>query len=234
MAVRRVLVTGSSGQVGRASVEVLEATGWTVRRFDLAEGDDLRDADAVHDAASRCTAIVHAGAIADDTAGSPDEIMATNVLGSWHVLSAAEAHGVDRVVYLSSAQVFGCAEGEGVPEYLPIDDNHPLRAARPYGMSKRLTEEMCEMWTGRTGNTTVVLRPVMILDDDALVDMTEDRAEFGAFVHVEDVANATRRALEADIVGHVRLTLCGPGAFDTSLAFQTLGWRPERTWQHAD
>ncbi len=42
------------------------------------------------------------------------------------------------------------------------------------------------MWTGRTGNTTVVLRPVMILDDDALVDIA-DTAEFGAFVHVEDV-----------------------------------------------
>ena len=47
----------------------------------------------------------------------------------------------------SSAQVFGFAEGEGVPEYLPVDDDHPLRASRPYGLSKRLGEEMCAAWT---------------------------------------------------------------------------------------
>jgi nucleoside-diphosphate-sugar epimerase len=97
-------------------------------------------------------------------------------------------------------------------------------------MSKRLAEEMCEIWTTRTGITTVVFRPVMILDDDALTRVTEDEAEFGAFVHVDDVAKATRQALGARIDGHHRMTLCGPGSFDTARARQVLGWRPERSW----
>jgi UDP-glucose 4-epimerase len=117
--------------------------------------------------------------------------VATNVVGTWHVLLAAEQVGVSRVVYFSSAQVFGFAEGEGEPEYLPVDDNHPLRAARPYGMSKRLAEEMCSAWTDRTGIPTIVLRPVMILDDDALRSVSPEGAELGAFVHVDDVASAT-------------------------------------------
>src|SRR4029077_8278389 len=86
---------------------------------------------------------VHAGPRAHDSAGTPAEIVATNLVGTWHVLQAAEAHSVARVVYFSSAHVFGFAEGEGMPAYLPPDDAHPVRAARPYGMSKRLAEEMC-------------------------------------------------------------------------------------------
>lgn len=177
-----------------------------------------------------CDAVVHAGALAHDRAGTPSEILATNLLGTWHVLLAAESAKVSRVVYFSSAQVFGCAEGEGSPVYLPIDDDHPVRAARPYGLSKRLAEEMCDAWSSRTGTPTTVLRPVMVLDDRGLSLVTQNEAELGAFVHVDDVAEATALALEADVPLHVRLTLCGPGAFDTTAATKLLGWRPRRGW----
>jgi len=70
--------------------------------------------------------------------------MAVNVLGTWHVLLAAEAAGAGRVIVFSSAQVFGIAEGERLPGYFPVDDAHPRRAARPYGLSKRLAEDLCE------------------------------------------------------------------------------------------
>lgn len=228
--VARVLLTGSSGGVGRATRPVLEAAGWTVEPFDLADGCDLRDEAAVLAAMRRCAAVVHAGALAHDSAGTPAEIVAANLLGTWHVLQAAETLSVSLAVYFSSAQVFGCAEGEGIPAYLPVDDAHPVRAARPYGMSKRLAEEMCAAWTSRTGITTIVLRPVLILDDSALLRITEDDAELGAFVHVDDVASAVRCALSAGLTGHIRLTLCGPGEFDTTAARQALGWLPARSW----
>lgn len=231
--VARVLLTGSAGGVGRATRPVLEAAGWTVEPFDLADGHDLGDEEAVLSAMRGCEAVVHAGAIAHDSAGTPAEIVATNLLGTWHVLQAAEAHSVARVVYFSSAQVFGFAEGEGTPAYLPVDDAHPVRAARPYGMSKRLAEEMCAAWTSRTGIPTTVLRPVMILDDSALLRVTEDQAELGAFVHVEDVAAAVLRALSAGPAGHVRFILCGPGQFRTTAARQALGWIPGRGWPSA-
>jgi UDP-glucose 4-epimerase len=226
----RVLLTGSSGGVGRAIQPLLEQAGWSVRPFDLAEGQDLRDLDAVLEATHGCAAVVHAGAIAHDSAGTPAEIVATNVLGTWHVLLAAEEAGASRVVYFSSAQVFGFAEGEGEPLYLPVDDAHPVRATRPYGMSKRLTEEMCSAWTIRTTVPTIVLRPVMILNDEGLASIPRESAELGAFVHVEDVASAVLRAVTADVEGHHRLTLCGPGPFDTTAAATVLGWKPTRTW----
>lgn len=225
------MVTGASGQVGRRLVDRLTQLGWGTRAFDLVTGHDLRDAAAVAAAAQGCEAIVHAGALAHDTAGTPADIVATNVLGTWHVLLAAELHQAARVVYFSSAQVFGFAEGEGSPDYLPVDDAHPLRAARPYGMSKRLAEEMCAAWTSRTAIPTVVLRPVLILDDAGLETMSEADAELRAFVHVDDVVDATILALQLTASGHHRMTLCGPGDFDTSVARDLLGWAPRRGWR---
>jgi uronate dehydrogenase len=110
---RTLLLTGAAGRVGRVAATHLAAGGWQVRAFDLAEGGDLRDEEAVAEAVRGCDAVVHAGALAHDTSGDPASIVATNVLGTWHVLLAAERHRVARVVVFSSAQVFGFAEGEG-------------------------------------------------------------------------------------------------------------------------
>jgi UDP-glucose 4-epimerase len=231
---KKVLLTGSEGLVGRECRGALETAGFQVVPFDRVAGQELRNVDELLRATAECVAVVHAGALAHDTAGTPAEIMATNLLGTWHVLLAAEAQQVERVVYFSSGQVFGFAEGEGVPAYLPVDDRHPVRAARPYGLSKRLAEEMCEAWTARTSIPTVVLRPVLILNDAALETTTENAAELGAYVHVDDVAAAVVKALTRPIVGHHRVTLCGPGQFDTSAAQALLDWHAERQWPAQD
>jgi UDP-glucose 4-epimerase len=104
---------------------------------------------------------VHLAALADDSAGSPEQIMAVNVLGTWHVLLAAEAADAGRVICFSSAQVFGIAEGERLPDYFPVDDAHPRRAMRPYGLSKRLAEDLCEGFTARTGIASSARRRVI-------------------------------------------------------------------------
>jgi UDP-glucose 4-epimerase len=80
--VLRVLLTGSSGGVGRAARSALADAGWDVQPFDLADGQDLRDPHAVLDAMRGCAAVAHTGALAHDTAGSPADIVATNLLGT--------------------------------------------------------------------------------------------------------------------------------------------------------
>ena len=104
--------------------------------FDRTDGADVLDLAALRRAVRGCTAIVHLAALANDSAASPEQIMAVNVLGTWHVLLAAEAAGVTRVICFSSVQVFGIAEGERLPDYFPVDDARPCRAMRPYGLSK--------------------------------------------------------------------------------------------------
>src|SRR5262249_3834416 len=158
---------------------------------------------------------------AHDSRADPATIMAVNVLGTWHVLEAARRAGLARVVHFSSAQVLGIAEGERPPDALPIDDRHPRRAARPYGLSKRLGEDLCAAVTERTGIATVCLRPWAVwLEEDYLRVAAARRArpesewepywEYGAFVDARDVAEAVLLALTVPDPGHVRALLCAP------------------------
>lgn len=76
----RILVTGHRGNVGGPVADHLEHLGHEVSGFDLADGQDLLELAEVRRAAVGCAAIVHLGALAHDTAGSPEHIMAVNVL----------------------------------------------------------------------------------------------------------------------------------------------------------
>lgn len=214
-----ILVTGHRGRVGAPVVGHLQRSGHYVTGFDLSGGDDLLDLDAVKQAAAGCAAIVHLGALANSAAGKPDEVMDVNVTGTSHVLLAAEAAGVARVVHFSSVQVLGIAEGERHPDYFPVDDGHPRRATRPYGVSKRVAEDLCESFSERTGITTVVLRPVAVWAPGRYRDVErnwqrnarsewEPFWEYGAFIDERDVATAVDAALSVPLEGHHRALLC--------------------------
>jgi nucleoside-diphosphate-sugar epimerase len=135
------------------------------------------------------------------------------------VLLAAEAAGAGRVVCFSSGQVFGLAEGERLPDYFPVDDEHPRRAMRPYGLSKCLAEDLCAGFTARTGIPTMALRPAWVWDPAMYQRMAAQWRsdpgsewtpswEYGQFVDVRDVADAVQRALEVSAGGHHRMLLC--------------------------
>jgi UDP-glucose 4-epimerase len=215
----RVLVTGDRGKVGVPVAGYLRRCGYEVIGFDLADGADVLDLAAVSRAARGCEAIVHLAALAHDNAGRPEEIMAVNVLGTWHVLLAAEAAGVSRVICFSSTQVLGIAEGERLPDYFPVDDDHPRRAMRPYGLSKVLVEDLCQGFTARTGIPTICPRPVAVWNETryaTVEDLWRDQPsaewepfwEYGAFVDARDVGAAVDLALTVPLRGHHRALLC--------------------------
>jgi UDP-glucose 4-epimerase len=229
-----VLVTGHRGGVGRVVAERLRQRGHGVVGFDLAEGADLLDAAAVMRAVRGATAVVHLAALAHDTAGTPEQIMEVNVLGTWHVLLAAEAADVTRVICFSSAQALGIAEGERLPDYFPVDDCHPRRAMRPYGLSKCLAEDLCEAFTRRTGIATLSLRPVAVWAPGAYDRVERQRRaspasewepfwEYGAFVDVRDVAGAVERALDVTLSGHHRALLCAADISASAPSLQMAG-----------
>ena len=215
----RILVTGHRGNVGSPVARHLAGLGYDVAGFDRVDGQDLLDLGQLKHAAAGCAAVAHLGALAHDTAGSPEQIMAVNVLGTWHTLLAAEAAGAERVIYFSSAQVFGTAGGERPPDYFPLDDAHPRRATRAYGLSKCLAEDLCAAFTARTGIASVALRPVWVWHPGQYQQIEAQwRAspeseygpywEYGAFVDVRDVATAVELALQVPLTGHHRAVLC--------------------------
>lgn len=210
-----VLLTGHKGRLGTAIAQHLRDRGYGVRGFDLVEGGDVRNSAALLDAARGVDSIVHVAGLAGDRPAEPAGIMAANLLGTWNVLLAAEAHAIRRVVYFSSGKALGMLERD--PDYLPVDDDHRGLPSQPYALSKWLSEEMCAAFTARTNIDTLCLRPVQVFDQSSYAQAMaapgwrpESKGSWHMGVHVDirDVAAATSAALECAAGGHRRLLLC--------------------------
>ena len=210
----KVLVTGDKGLIGRAVTTRLLAEGDGVVGFDRADGHDILDAASLARAAEGCDAVVHTAALLGRPNDRPDDIMTVNVTGTWNALAAARASGAKRVVAFSSVNALGIFSGNGTPDYLPIDDDHPARATTAYGISKRLGEEMCRCFTLDTGIPTICLRPPWVSDDARKAAQLAKRAanpeaewspfwEYGAWVDVRDLAEAVHLALRCPDPGHM-------------------------------
>ncbi len=98
----RVLVTGSSGYVGRQLCARLEADGHQVMPFSRATGGDVRDRDAVFAAVREAEAVCHLVAILD---GTDEQFQAINADGARNVVEAAQAAGGRRLLHMSAAGV---------------------------------------------------------------------------------------------------------------------------------
>lgn len=176
MQFKKVLVTGAGGLLGTYTVD--ELAGYTsIVGLDIAEpksGSSLgsfikgsiEDVAAVRAAVTGCDAVVHIAARPNIWSGSGDEIIHTNVTGTWNVLAEAERAGVARVIVTSSDSVVGFTVREGAmlpPVYLPVDKAHDLRPTDPYALSKKLCEETARGFLDRGKLEIVVLRPVYVL-----------------------------------------------------------------------
>jgi GDP-4-dehydro-6-deoxy-D-mannose reductase len=132
----RALVTGAAGFVGRHLVAQLEAAGDEVIETDREQGLDILDLDglAALYGDGRPEVVYHLAGQAD-VGGSwsrPVETFRVNAEGTMNVLLAAADAGVDRVLAVASADVYG-----QVPtDELPIGEDRPLRPHSPYGASK--------------------------------------------------------------------------------------------------
>jgi UDP-glucose 4-epimerase len=239
----KILVTGHRGRIGSVIAQQLEAAGHSVVGFDQSAGDDIRDGKAVRSAAQGCAAIIHLASLLGGPKDDPDEIMAVGLLGTWHVLAAAEEARVQRVVYFSSVNALGVFMGLQPPRYLPIDDDHPPIPVSPYGMAKRLAEEMCRHFTEKSGIPTVCLRPPWVAQPEAYtwvrarLDKGGDAEwrptwEYGAFCDVRDVAHAALLALTCPDPGHVTLLLCADDiASDTPSREMAAKVHPDVPWR---
>lgn len=169
---KKILVTGAAGRLGASMLAELEGRG-EVTAFDRIQGGavadwqigDLLDRDAVRRAVHGQDSIIHLGALAHILAGTADDIIRVNTIGTWNILSAAEELGVKRVAVCSTDSVIGFTVREGAmipPDYLPIREDHPRRATDPYGLSKVLVEDIARSFALRGKLEIVVLRPVYV------------------------------------------------------------------------
>jgi len=103
---------------------------------------DVRDRDLVRTATRHVDTIFHLSAVPNTTTGllSPSELETVNVQGTLNVLQAAVTEGVARVVFASSASVYG------TPESLPISESCPLKPESLFAASKLAAEMYCRTY----------------------------------------------------------------------------------------
>ncbi len=210
-----ILVTGGSGLVGRYVVEEL-AKHHKVGILDVQEPPnpiykfhwvDLLNLPACLKAVAGYDAIVHGAAIPHPLDCPAEKVFTVNVVGTFNLLEAAARSGIKKFVFLSSESTLGFtfAEKPLVPDYVPIDEQHPLRPQDPYGLSKLLGEEMCRSYALRFGMQTVCLREPWIWVPEEREMETYRQLRLHAerwykhlwcYVHVFDVARAVFLALE--------------------------------------
>ena len=172
-----ILVTGSSGRIGRQVVGALLDQGRAVRGFDLrpsgrAEAGlpevtgSLDDPAAVARATEGASDVLHLGALMSWAAEDVGAMHRANVEGTRLLLDAAAAAGVRRFVFASSGEVYP----ESAALHLPVTEDHPLRPNSPYGLTKLLGEELVRFHARQGRMETVILRFSHTQDAAELLD----------------------------------------------------------------
>lgn len=149
---KRILVTGSNGFIGQRLVGTLRKKGFIVEEFDLHIGD-ISTYSFEYDHLDH---VVHLASLVFVPASweNPVSFYQTNVMGTVNVLELCRKLNCP-VTYLSS-YVYG------TPQYLPVDEKHPLLPASPYNHSKLLAEDTCRYYSTTFGFPATVFRPVNV------------------------------------------------------------------------
>ena len=165
----QILVTGGAGFIGSHLVAALSQEGASVcvldnlstgRRENLAgishtfQQGDITDWETTRAAANGCDIIFHHAALVSvpQSLAQPEHNHEVNVTGFFHVLEAARQAGARRVVYASSAAVYGNMPG------LPKTETTPLQLLTPYAAAKHINEQYAAAYTAAYGLETIGLR----------------------------------------------------------------------------
>lgn len=231
-----VLVTGGAGFIGSHLTERLLEMGANVTVYDkfdkfykgkeanlasaskskafrLIEGDIL-DTGSLDSAMKGVDVVIHEAGQAGVgySVEDPKTTNDVNVVGTLNVLWLGKAHGVRRIVNVSSSSIFG------QPKYLPIDEGHPTNPASPYGVSKLAAEQYARVFHKVYGTDVVSLRYFSVYGPRGRPDqvirkfmqsisegkspmINGDGSHTRDFTYVSDVVAATVGAAQTEALG---------------------------------
>ena len=230
----KILVTGGAGFIGSHLVRTLLDENYRVsviddlsrnvnnledlisrKEIEFLKGD-IRYREHVDMAMKDVDEVFHLAAVCLNRCKAwPMEAIQVNLNGAYNVFGSAVGHGVGRVIYFSTASVFG------EPERLPMDEELPMRAEEPYGATKACAEKLLRFLSRKHGLKYLIFRPFNVYgtyqSTDAyytsVITTFIKRVVSGLpprihgegdqsmdFTHVRDIVGAAYRLLESDIV----------------------------------
>lgn len=211
----RILLTGSTGWLGRHLAPMLSRAGHAVTGLDVAPGQytqeigTIADRAFVDDVVSRrgIEAIIHGGGLhKPDIARFPRQaFIDVNMRGTLNLLEAAVAAGHDRLIFTSttSLMISKAIRAEEGDQAVWLDEEHSALAPRNiYGVTKLAAENLCREVHQETGLACLVLRTSRFFpeDDDTLTDPQPENLKANEFLNrrltVEDAARAHIAALD--------------------------------------
>lgn len=231
---RTVFFTGGAGFIGMHVIPMLLERGYKIRLYDsmtyranldevealVAGGNvelidnDVRYGGSVQRAMKGCESVIHFACVSiNKSVADPDESIDINLVGSQNVFSAAADLGVRRLVFASSASVYG------EPDRLPMHEDDPLHPMTPYCISKLAGEHLLAFYERQKNLSWLALRFFNVYGPGqktsayytSVINHFVKRIANGEppvidgkggqsmdFVHVSDVARAVVLALDAE------------------------------------
>jgi len=233
----KAVVTGGSGFIGSHLSHKLADLGYHVvildnlfrGRYDYVKdlvdekkatfiNGDVRNYSIVHDTLKGAKYVFHEAAVCINYSQKhPEESIEINVNGSFNVFKAAAETGVEKLVFASSASVYGN------PMYLPMDENHPLNPITPYCVSKIADEYFLRIFgpKGLKYNilryfnvygprqsvdafyTSVIINFMKNVQENKAPVISGDGSQSMDFVNVYDLVEANILAADSDVSGEI-------------------------------
>ena len=232
MMLRKILISGSSGQVGSHLVEHFsekyEVIGLDIKKSGVPKIDkitnlgDIRDKNIVNEVIKEVDAVIHTASQLNVNSSLENPVLDAdiNIMGTLNLLDVARKNkNIFKFIYLSSSAVYG------KHRYLPIDENHPLEPVSPYGLSKLTGERYCFLFNRLFDLPIVCIRPFnmysigedpespyasivskfidRIMNNQTLI-IHGDGKQIRDFVHIKDAISFIDIVLErSDTIGEV-------------------------------
>jgi len=215
----KILVTGASGFIGKVLCSSLIQNGHEVIIIDNSAIQNLV-LQSTFDSLPKVDTIIHLAAksFIPDSFENPVSFYSNNFLSTLNILEKAKKDN-SSVVFLST-YVYG------VPEYLPIDESHPISPLNPYTESKVLCENLCNAYNRDFGTSITILRPFNVYGpmqnnnffipkvlsqlggrEIRLLDSRPKRD----FIHVDDVVSAIQKTFVNHLNGTFKIYNLGTG-----------------------
>lgn len=227
---KNVLITGGAGFIGSHVSDLLISNGYNVIVIDnLSSGSDSNinnkanfynldinspDLETVFKE-NKIDYVFHFAAQASVSYSTkyPTEDATENILGSVNVLKFSKKYNVKKIITVSTAAVYG------IPEYLPVDEEHNTSCLSFYGLSKLTMEKYTELFgvdyiifrfanvygprQSAHGEAGVVAIFADKMKNNEDITIHGDGEQTRDFVYVEDIAQVCLKAIESDVKNEI-------------------------------